>query len=73
VRVKYFSDIALNLKHKTMDSVIKRSFDEIGNKFNPVKEENYFCDNCNDYIKESRVEWKNDTPICPVCENEIKL
>ena len=33
----------------------------------------YYCDRCKRSILTSNIEWENDTPVCPTCENKINL
>jgi len=33
----------------------------------------YWCYSCNTGLNEDNLDWRNDTPVCPGCENEIEL
>ena len=35
--------------------------------------EYFWCDGCEKYIHGSKLEWRNDTPICPNCGSKINI
>lgn len=36
-------------------------------------ESEYYCYSCNEGLIGDELEWYNDTPVCPHCQNEIEL
>jgi len=58
--------------HQTAKGILKPLLDDIAKICNP-NDTTYFCDHCNKDILAMKVEWKNDTSICPECGNVINL
>lgn len=36
-------------------------------------EKEFFCYSCETELDGDELEWYNDTPVCPHCDNEIEL
>lgn len=63
-------------KLSELANYLDSKIDILNNLSNDYKEnsnEYFLCEHCDEYIHGSKLEWKNDTPICPECNNIIKL
>lgn len=43
------------------------------NDYKENSNEYFLCDVCNDYIHGSKLEWRNDTALCPKCGSKINI
>ena len=62
----------LNKLAEFLDSKIN-IMNNLQNDYKENSIEYFLCDNCEDYIHGSKLQWQNDTAICPNCNSKINL